>query len=59
MLLQEHAQVAASRSPIHLLAASVASAMGVSQATAMQALANSGGSLEGAVDALVAEMQRR
>ena len=53
------AAVAASRSPIHLLAASVASAMGVSQATAMQALANSGGSLEGAVDALVAEMQRR
>lgn len=47
------AAVAASRSPLHLMAASVASAMGVSERAAAQALAASGGSLEDAVDALM------
>ena len=40
-------------SPLHLMAASVASAMGVSERAAAQALAASGGSLEDAVDALM------
>ena len=43
------AAVAASRSPLKLLASSIASAMGVSQADAERALVGSGGSLEQAI----------
>ena len=48
------AAVAAARSPLTLLAASIASAMGVSQADAERALVGSGGSLEKAIGELAA-----